>query len=239
MKNATAGATSPEDAMSKSVTAISGLGEKLAPSLTGLFGGLSSISSVTSGFGDKPSIPGTGDIKDAFKSISGSISGGNLSSSVDGLKSKLNGGGLEALASTGLDPADASKLAGQLNAVGSGGQVDVKLPTVSTDTFDFSSLMEQSKSLLGDDKVPGLNFGSLPPGAFKVPSAEQAKKYDTLKKELDTENDNYFTTRKNFYDAKTKFGVDSSQAKSAEDSFKASMQKQETLRQQIADLSKA
>jgi len=239
MKNATAGATSPEDAMSKSVTAISGLGEKLAPSLTGLFGGLSSISSVTSGFGDKPSIPGTGDIKDAFKSISGSISGGNLSSSVDGLKSKLNGGGLEALASTGLDPADASKLAGQLNAVGSGGQVDVKLPTVSTDTFDFSSLMEQSKSLLGDDKVPGLNFGSLPPGSFKVPTAEQSKKYDTLKKELDTENDNYFTTRKNFYDAKTKFGVDSSQAKSAEDAFKASMQKQETLRQQIADLSKA
>lgn len=239
MQNATAGATSPEDAMTKSASAITSLGEKLAPSLTGLPGGLSSISSVTSGFGATPAIPGTGDLQSAFKSVSGGITGGSLASSVAGLKTKLNGGGLESLASTGLSPADASKLSGQLNSVGSGGQVDVKLPTVSSDTFDFSSLQAQTKSLLGDDKVPGLNFGSIPPGSFKVPSATEAKKYDSLKKELDTEQDNYFATRKNFYDAKTKYGAESAEAKSAEDAFKASMQKQETLRQQIADLSKA
>jgi hypothetical protein len=60
-----------------------------------------------------------------------------------------------------------------------------------------------------------------------------------LKKELDIEKDNYFTTRKNFYDAKGKYGADSEQAKSAEEAFKASMQKQETLRQQMADSVKA
>jgi hypothetical protein len=198
----------------------------------GAFNNLTSLS------GSSNIVAGLGALQTAFKGIAGSTGSEGVASAVQNLKDKLKGDSLTSLAGTGLSPGDAEKLASAINSVGSGGQVDVKLPTVAKDTFDFSAIKAQSKSLLGDDRVPPIPFGT-ESTVFKIPSADQVKKYDMLKAELDKNEDDYYATRKALYDAKAKYGDESSQAKAAEASYKTTVQKQEDLRNQIADLSKA
>jgi hypothetical protein len=142
---------------------------------------------------------------------------------------------LQALASTGLGAGDLAKLSGSINAIGSGGPVEVKLPTIAADTMDFGPMMAQAKSLLGgsSSKIPGLSFGSIPAGGFKMPSAAQAKEYDRLKAELNEQEDLQWDLRKQYFDLKEKTGPNSDATIAANDVWKECCQKIETLRQDI------
>ena len=129
---------------------------------------------------------------------------------------------------------DMAKLNASISSITSGGPVPFKIPTVAEATSSFDAIKDQSKALLGDPKIPALSFGSF---KIKVPTAAEAAKYDKLKADLDKEEDNYFATRKAFWDAKQKFGPDAPETKTAEASFKESAQNIETIRNNMRDVS--
>lgn len=238
LKSATAGASSIEDTLKKSASAVTGLASKSASDIGGiggLPGGLSSVSNMVSKI--PASVPGVAGLTAAVKGLTSLTSGaGSLGSAVTGLQAKLKSGtaGLESLAASGLSSADASKLAGAVNAMGSGGPVDVKLPTVAKDSFDFGAIASQSKKLLGDAKIPSLNFGSTPP----PPTDEAlAKKLDSLTEQLDTVGASLDAARAAYSKAVGEFGIDSTQAKAAETIFKEAAQKQEAVLDQLSSVS--
>lgn len=130
----------------------------------GLPGGLSSISNVVDSNTLTSSIPGVGGIKTSMNNVLGSISKGVTPELLSSVKSTLmKQGGLVGLAAAGLDPAMASKLKSSIASLGSGGGSDIKLPTAAVTGFDAGEMATQAKALLGDPKIPALNFGSAPP----------------------------------------------------------------------------
>lgn len=162
--------------------------------------------------------------------------GGIKIPSTDALGSTLASAksGLMSIASSGLPTGDMAKLNASISSITSGGPVPFKIPTVAEATSSFDAIKDQSKALLGDPKIPALSFGSF---KIKVPTAAEAAKYDKLKADLDKEEDNYFATRKAFWDAKQKFGPDAPETKTAEASFKESAQNIETIRNNMRDVS--
>ena len=148
-----------------------------------------------------------------------------LLSTVADLKTKLTsaGAGLESLAATGLSAGALSKLSGQISALGTGGAVEVKLPTVATETFDSGPMIAQAKALLGDVKIPGINFGEIVSN-IKPLSADQAKEYDTLKAKLSTLEDQQFDLNRAYLDAKAEFGVDGAKTIAAKEAWKVCIQ---------------
>jgi hypothetical protein len=196
-----------------------------------------------------PNIPGVGSITGALNGIAGlgatigaamGSLGNDPKAAIAGLKDKLSGGAssLQSLASTGLGAGDLAKLSGSINALGAGGPVEVKLPTIATDTMDFGPMMAQAKALLGGEgsKIPGLSFGSMPAGAFKIPTAAQGKEYDRLKEELTKQEDLQWDLRKQYYDLREKSGPDSDATIAANSVWKQCCQKIETIKQ---DMTKA
>lgn len=159
----------------------------------------------------------------------GSLTSGGATPSLDSVGSTLSSAksGLMSLAQAGMGAGAMSKLNASIGSITSGGPLDIKLPTVAEATSSFDAIKDKSKALLGDPKIPALSFGSF---KIKVPTKEEAEKYDKLKADLDKEEDNYFSTRKAFWDAKGKFGPDAPETKTAEASFKESAQKLETIR---------
>jgi hypothetical protein len=204
-----------------------------------------SATKLASGSVDKPglpsvpglqNIPGSKELTAAVNGVTGALSSsvGGISDALGGLKAKLGSGtGLQALASTGLSPGEAAKLNSEINSMGAGGPVDVKLPKVATDSFDFSKMKEQAASLLGNPKIPTLSFGSMPAGVFKVPTAAQAKEYDRIKAELTVQEDLQDTLRVAYYNEKQKSGPDSDATAAANTAWKECCQKITTLKQDL------
>ncbi len=67
---------------------------------------------------------------------------------------------LTSLASTELTAAENAKVNAEIMKVSSNGPVTIKLPTTSTDTLNVSGLAATSISLLGDTRIPPINFGN-------------------------------------------------------------------------------
>jgi len=184
-----------------------------------------------------PNVPGSGELSGAINKISGSLSGstGGVTDALSGIKSKLSGtGGLQALAGLGLGTKGLSLLSSSINSIGAGGAVEVKLPTVAKDSFDFGPMMAQAKSLLGNPKIPALPFGTIPTGAFKMPTAAEAEKYDKLKAELTIQEDLQFDLRKSYLDFKLKLGPDDSTTTTAYAAWQDNVKKIETIRQDMS-----
>lgn len=229
-------AGTPEEKMAVGMSTMNKIAQNLPgiPGIPGIPGGLSAVTNiVTPGAGG---VPGTEEItkglKDAAASISGQIP--DIGSKINSITSGIaNAGGLTALAASGLPPGAAAELQGAISSLGAGGQV--KAPTVGADTFDVSGLLNQAKNLLGDSKIPIPNLG-----AIKIPTtpldAGQVAEYNKLKAEADKLNDESFDTRKAFWDARYKFGVDSTEALTAEEKYKAVMKKLESVNQKMANV---
>jgi hypothetical protein len=176
----------------------------------------------------KPNIPGIEGITGAINSMKQDINGG-----FNSLKSELQGGtdSIKTLASSELSAADNAKLAGAINSIS--GATEVKLPTVAEDTFDFAPMLAQAGSLLGDVKIPSINFGAIPPSAFKTPTAAQAKQYDTLKAELKTQEDLQWDLRKKYFDAKTKKGAEAPETVAAQTAWQGCVKKIDEIKGQL------
>jgi len=210
------------------------------PGIPGLLGGTGAVGGVVIA-GKTVGLASVAGLVATVKKLAGSISKGSK-----GVKEASNGakpalaskGGLEALASTGLDPEAAAEFQGAISSVGSPGSVEVKGPTVASNTFDFGGILAQSKSLLGDDKIPPLNLGGV-----KIPtkplSADQVKEYDKVKAEIAKEEDNMWVTRKAAADAKYALSQGKGtqeQVDTTSEAYKASMQKVQTLREELGKI---
>lgn len=82
-------------------------------------------------------------------------------SSVSSLKAKLGENvTLTALATSELDSIGTTKVNTEILKISTGGPVPLKLPTTATDTFDTSSLTLAATNILGNEKIPPLDFGT-------------------------------------------------------------------------------
>ena len=175
-------------------------------------------------------LPGLGNIKQAVNNVVSNVSAG-VKAGPDKLINDAKSAGLSALSTSGLNPEAAAQLQGAISSMGAGGPVKVKAPTVAVDSFDFSKMQEQAKVLLGNPKIPPLNFGSL-----KIPSQplteSQIKEFDRLKELIDKEEDNMFSLRKQYLDDLEKYGKNSQITKQAELAYKESLIRLENYRNQ-------
>jgi hypothetical protein len=138
------------------LSALSNLTTPNLPSLPTSIAGLSSaISSAGGGSGIASAISSAGGLA--------SLASASLPSipslpSVPGLPSLPGLPGLPKLPSLSSLP-DAASLNSAITSLGTGGNPTVQMPTVASGTVNYDSLVAQSKSLLGNPKIPPLNFG--------------------------------------------------------------------------------
>jgi len=178
-------------------------------------------------------IPGLGAVAGMLSSIKSGISGGGdkLSGTISALKDKATSQKkLTEIAGDSLSPGESAKLNAALSSLPTGG-APISLPTVGKDTFDMSAMLAQSSSLLGDAKIPGVNLGGgLPPGAFKMPSAAQAKEYDKLKAEKTKQEDLQWDLRKKYFDLKKKNGEEDSTTIAAKEEWQTCVKRIEEIK---------
>jgi hypothetical protein len=185
-----------------------------------------------------PNIPGSGELAGAIGKITGSLTGplGGVTDALAGLKDKLGAGagGLQALASAGLGAKSMALLSSSINSIGAGGPVDIKLPTIAKDSFDFGPMMAQAKALLGNPKIPALPFGTIPAGAIVLPTSAQILASDALKAALSTQQDLQRGLNQAYLDLKQTNGPDDPASTAAYAVWQDNVKKIETIQQDIA-----
>lgn len=210
-------------------------------SLTGtkLPGGLGSISNVVSGSSGASSASLVlGKLTTEIKNITGSISSSlsNITGKVAGLKNSMSKpGDLKSSVSSGLPKDLQADLQGAISSLGGGGAIEVKAPTIAVDTNVLGGLVEQSKKLLGNPKIPPLNLGTITIPAQPL-SEENVKKYDELKKRLDLLEDQKFDKRRAYLDAIREFGATAEQTITAKSDYEATIKEIESLQIQLRDI---
>ena len=163
----TKGLSSLSAAASTAATGLlSSTSASFASGLNSLPGGIGATASVTNlAKGALPSLPGTGDLKNA---ISGAATnalngiGSQLSGAAGGLLSKVSGaaGGLTAALTAGLPSGAASELQSALGSIASAGS-GIKVPSIALNTTDRGSINAAVVSQLGDPDIPAPNFGEV------------------------------------------------------------------------------
>lgn len=209
-------------------------GESLASGASNLPGGTSGLSQLVQG--NLPTtVPGTADIKKSLSAIGSAVSGtiDGTTDVVNGLKDKLKNSSLASFASAGLSQNDLAKLNGSINSISAGGAQEIKLPTFAEGTNDTESLQSQSRSLLGNDKIPNLSFGSFKP---KILSPAETAKYDKLKSELDELEDTRWDLRKVYLDFRVKYGSSATETISAQEAYDKVLADIDKIKQQMAEI---
>jgi hypothetical protein len=144
--------------------------------VTGLIGQASAITSGIAGFASANPLASSS----ALNSITGAA--GALTKGLADLKSgKLT---LASLASAGLPAGAAAQLNAAISSMSSGGAVQIKLPTVATNTNDRSELTAQVTSLLGDAKIPIPNFAGNPATTGESPSISKLNEQSEVTKKI-------------------------------------------------------
>jgi hypothetical protein len=164
-----------------------------ASNLAKVTGGLA----ITAKILDKGQQPLTiGKLGDKIKNVASNLFKGKqgVKAEVNELTTDLakNSGSVNALATTGLSDAEIQEFESQLASAGTPGAIDIKAPTVANNTFNNQGLANQSKSLLGNSKIPSpvkstvasTNKSSSPPtSASTLSSANSAQNVVNAKKE--------------------------------------------------------
>ena len=215
-----------------------------AASVSGMASKIASGSFDTPGMPSVPglqNIPGSGSLTASINGITGGLSKsmGGLSDAVNGLKSKLGaaGGGLQALASTGLSASALAQLNSSINSMGAGGPVSVKLPTVAADSFDFSKMKAQAAALLGNPKIPSIPFGSTNAGVVTSFNSENLQKVDKLVADINAETDKQTDLRNAYNSSKETSGPDSDVTAVAYTAWQDSSKKVASLTKELGDMS--
>ena len=155
--------------------------------VTGLIGQATSITNGISSLAVNPL---------ASSNILNAASGaaGALTKGLDDLKSgKLS---LASLASAGLPTGAAAQLNAAISSMSSGGAVQIKLPTVAVNTNERDNA--QTRSLLGDAKIPAPNFAGVSEDAYKAGLSKidaKKEKYKEIDAKLEALNEESKTVR--------------------------------------------
>ena len=124
-------------------------------------------------------IPGTAGISAALGQVTAALgSGAALGNVASGLLSKLKdpGGSLQALASAGLPAGAAAQLNSAISSLNSGGALPIKLPVISTNTVDRTSITAQIGAVFGSSKIPIPNYSGNPASTGETASTSAAEK---------------------------------------------------------------
>ena len=194
---------------------VSGGASALASGVSNLAGGQNAIAAITGGANNV--LPGVSGIGDAANTLATAAQNGintastaasaitalttGTNSAATDLLAKAAGGPktlesalaagkdkLSSLASAGLPPGLAAKLASSINSLNIAGADPIKMPSVGLGTVDRTELTASIGSVLGDKKITAPNFS----GEISATAADTAKKvedrragFDKLKAELD------------------------------------------------------
>ena len=168
--------------------AASLLPSSISTGLAALPGAQKAVSSVVnSATGALNSIPGTSDIKSAINNITAAISsGGAIGGAAGALISKLKNSGesLQALASAGLPAGAAAALNSAISSLSSGGAVPIKLPVVSVNTVDRTSITSQLSAVFGSTKIPVPNYSGNPATTGETSSTALLDKINARKEKI-------------------------------------------------------
>jgi hypothetical protein len=198
-------------------------------------GGEGAVSNIVKAGGESISgALGSKTLSDSIKNIASGISAG-----LNGIKSKLTAitpsltskGDLTSSVTSGLPKNISSDLQGAIASLGSGG--NIKAPTVALDTNDIGGLIEQSKNLLGNPKIPPLNFGK---SSVVSANSATAQEYDTLSRQLAELDDAKFDERRKYLDAIREFGKDAGETLTAKATYENTLKEIEILREKLATL---
>ena len=129
-------------------------------------------------------IPGAAGITGALGSVSGAT---DLLAKV-----KASGSTLSSLAATGLPPSAAAQMTAAISSLSSAGPIPIKLPTVAINTTDRGAITAGLAAVFGSKLVPMPNFAGNPATFGKVPSDEEAKKYNEKKALIEKTMDEYW-----------------------------------------------
>lgn len=106
------------------------------------------------------------DIGDTLKNAASDLLNGELPDvSLDDLSNTLSNGISSGLSQLGLSGSAAAELMSSISALGSGGAVSIKLPSVGADTFNRAGLTAAISDALGDSRIPMPNFAGEIAGA--------------------------------------------------------------------------
>jgi len=227
--DAPAAPSSPAGDLANVATAATGLSNAIpgvnTDSLNGLPGGAAALSSDTS---NKVTSKGISDISSTVNNIAGNINSSTLGSNLSDAKNLIAGGSLAAVAATGIDPSQLSKLNSLFSSIGHGA-LNISLPKISSDTFNIDGIKAQAKKLLGDSKIPSPNFG-----ASKAPEANTAgqAKVTSIGQQISDEQSSYDTLSAKYQTTLAKYGYDSKESTDAYKSVRASAEKLDALEKQ-------
>lgn len=223
-----------DDKESATSTSLGGLVPGFNPLAVPIPGGLGALTNIVKAGG--PSITGelgTANLAKDIKSLTASISSGlgDVKSKISGLSDSIKSkGSLVSSATSGLPKGISSELEGAIASLGAGGAV--KAPTVALDTNNVAGLVEQSKALLGNPKIPPINLGNM-----KIPSeplsAEKASEYDNLKKEVEALDELKFDYRREYLNALRDSGKDSPQAAALKAKYEDTLKQIEELNNKL------
>ena len=172
-------------------SATSSLSSSIASGVNGLPGGQQVISAVVNNAaGALNKIPGASDITAALGKIGGATD----------LLAKVKAGGttLSALAATGLTPAAAAQMTAALGKLSSvAGAIPISLPIVAENTTNRGAITAGLTLLLSKTSklVPVPNLSGNPATFGKVPSDEEAKKYNEKKALIEKTMDEYWALK--------------------------------------------
>lgn len=208
LNSATGIGNSASSVLAKATAMGSKVGLKMPPGIPNAVSNVTNV--VKAGSGMLDSLPSVSKISSSIDNISGMASKGTaqVSSAIASIKGAFSSaGGINAAASTGLAKADADKLNSSINSLGAGGAVDIKLPTVATDSFTPSV---DTKALMGNAKIPSIDSGA---SEAPAPAAEVAAKALATNEEIASK-------KQEWKDLKEKFGPSSAEALAAYASYK-------------------
>ncbi len=179
------------------------LPSSISTGLSALPGAGKAVSSVVNNAkGALNTIPGTANISASLDQIKGAISAGTAITGAAGQlvdKLKAPGESLKALASSGLPAGAAAELNSAISSLSSGGSVPIKLPVVSVNTVDRTSITNQISAVFGNPKIPIPNYSGNPAsvgptaGTTALGAANQkATEIGELLKEIDQLADTRF-----------------------------------------------
>jgi hypothetical protein len=167
-------------------------------------------------------------ISGAIQGLSGSVGGSQFGAAASAAKSLTGGASLATVAMGGINPGMLSKLNSLLSSIGHGA-LNIALPSTITNAFKTDGLAASAKAKLGG-KIPSPTFGT-----GKAPEVNTAglSKLNSLSEKLNEELANFTKVNEAYISALSKYGEDSSQAKAALARVTTSVQKMETLSDQV------
>lgn len=169
-------------------------------SLPGGQGAISSITNLTTGKSQQT--VSLSSVADIAKNLSASVTNGakTLSNDFNKLSNSLGGTSklptdfnqlsnsmakgaqsLTSLVSTGLSPSAAASLSSAISAISSGGPFQIKMPTIGEGTNDRTEVAAQTKSLLGDSRVPAPSFTGVVVKESELNKARAVTKEELIK----------------------------------------------------------